>query len=82
MTLDQFEVDRFGGRACVVDVSSIAKTKVEVGVLESRAELVQASDFVILRSGWSRFWESEDYFQDFQDPDFQRFVTVPGFFQG
>ena len=65
LTLDQFEVDRFGGRACVVDVSGIETAKVEVGVLEARAEPIQASDFVILHSGWSRLWESEDYFRGF-----------------
>jgi kynurenine formamidase len=65
LTLDQFDIEQFGGQACVVDVSRIETTKIEVGDLEARAEAIRVCDFVILRSGWSRLWESEGYFQDF-----------------
>lgn len=62
--LDQFPIEKFSGQACVVDVSDDAG-KIGVGVLKARAEAILASDFVILRSGWSRHWDSERYFRDF-----------------
>ena len=65
LTLDQFDIEQFGGQACVVDVGGIETAKIEVGDLEARAELIGVCDFVILRSGWSRLWESEEYFRDF-----------------
>jgi kynurenine formamidase len=65
MTLDQFDIEQFGGKACVVDVSGIENAKIEVGTLEARAEAIGVCDFVILRSGWDRLWESEEYFEGF-----------------
>ena len=65
MTLDQFDIEQFGGKACVVDVSGIETAKIEVGTLEARAEAIGVCDFVILRSGWDRLWESEEYFEGF-----------------
>ena len=63
--LDQFPIERFCGPACVVDVSGDDVGKIGVEVLEARAEDILASDFVILRSGWTRHWDSENYFRGF-----------------
>lgn len=65
LTLDQFDIEQFGGKACVVDVSDLGTAKIEVSDLETHAEAIEACDFVILRSGWSRLWESEEYFHSF-----------------
>ncbi|MGB5160430.1 MAG: cyclase family protein [Thermoanaerobaculia bacterium] len=64
-TLDEFPIEKFAGKACVVDVAGVETGKVEVEVLENRAEAIEASDFVILRSGWSERWDSDEYFRDF-----------------
>jgi arylformamidase len=64
-TLDQFPIEKFSGRACIVDVRSIETGKIGVEVLEARAEAIEKSEFVILRSDWSRFWDSDAYFLHF-----------------
>jgi len=64
-TLDEFPVDRFAGKACVVDVSGVEAGKIELDELEARSEAIRESDFVIFRSGWSRYWRSDQYFRDF-----------------
>jgi len=63
--LDQFPIDRFTGKACVVDVSSVEGGKIDVNAVEARAEALREADFVIFRSGWSRYWDSEQYFRGF-----------------
>jgi len=63
--LDQFPIEKFSGKACVVDVSDAAPGKIGLDALEARAEAILESDFVILRSGWSRHWDSEEYFRGF-----------------
>lgn len=71
LTLDQFEIEHFGGRACVVDVGHSGDVvdhraaKIDVRVLQARSEAIDESDFVILRSGWSRHWGTEDYFEGY-----------------
>jgi kynurenine formamidase len=64
-TLDEFPVDRFAGKACVVDVSGVEVGKIELDELEARSEAIRESDFVLFRSGWSRYWRSDQYFKDF-----------------
>ena len=65
MTLDQFDIEQFGGKASVVDVGGNESSRIEVDALQERSEAIQASDFAILRSGWSRLWDSEEYFQGY-----------------
>jgi len=63
--LDEFPIGKFSGQACVVDVDSNDAVKIDVEVLESRGEAILESDFVILRSGWSQLWDSDEYFRNF-----------------
>jgi arylformamidase len=63
--LDELPVDRFVGRACVVDVSAASRGDVPVDWLERQARLVDGCDFVLLRTGWSAYWGDERYFDGF-----------------
>ncbi len=63
--LDEFPIGKFSGQACVVDVDSNDAVKIDVEVLKSRGEAILESDFVILRSGWSQLWDSDEYFRNF-----------------
>jgi len=64
-TLDQFSIDRFSGTACVVDAEDSAGGVIDLDALDRRAEAVAAADFVLLRSGWSRHWNTSRYFQGY-----------------
>jgi len=63
--LDEFPIGKFSGKACVVDVDRNDAGKIDVEVLKSRGEAILESDFVILRSGWSQQWDSDEYFRNF-----------------
>ena len=63
--LDEFPIEKFAGKACVVDVSANDAGKIDLELLRVRAEVILESDFVILRSGWSLLWDSEEYFRNF-----------------
>lgn len=64
-TLDQMGVDRFVGRACVIDVSGAAGGEIEASDLERHADLVSGCDFVLLHTGWARYWGEERYYSGF-----------------
>ncbi|MGO8693691.1 MAG: cyclase family protein [Rectinemataceae bacterium] len=64
-TLDRLPIDRFMGPVCVIDVIVSSGSRIEVATLESYAEVLRASDFVLLRSGWSSRWGGDGYFADF-----------------
>jgi arylformamidase len=64
-TLDQFGAERFVGRACVVDVSAVDGGEIARSVLEPHADIVARCDFVLLHTGWSRYWGDAHYFAGF-----------------
>ncbi len=61
-TLDRMSVDRFVGRACVLDVSGAAGGEIGAPDLERQAELVTGCTFVLLHTGWSRYWGEDRYY--------------------
>jgi len=63
--LDQLPVDRFVGRACAIDVSSAAGGEVPAHLVEEQASLMAGCGFVLLHTGWSRFWGDDCYFAGF-----------------
>jgi arylformamidase len=64
-TLDQLGVDRFVGRACAIDVSASGADIIGPDVLRAQADLAAGCDFVLLHTGWSRYWGVARYFDGF-----------------
>lgn len=62
-TLDAYEARYFVGPACVVDVAG--HTCVPVSVFDTHAALVRGCAFVLLHTGWARYWGEARYFEDF-----------------
>ena len=55
-TLDHFPVDQFRGTGLCIDVSMIRNGVVEWDALQRYQEEMAESDFVLLRTGWGRYW--------------------------
>ena len=63
-TLDQFPVTHFSGRAVVIAVPD-GTGQIGVPLLKEHENLIAASDYVLLHTGWSRWWEEEQYLKGF-----------------
>lgn len=61
-TLDDLDIAHFIGPGCVLDVSARNRAQIEVGDLESQAERIAAAEFVLLHSGWAKYWGDPEYF--------------------
>lgn len=59
--LDSYEAGWFVGKALVVDVSTAAGGIIGRGLLEPWLGRIPAEGYLLLRSGWSRFWGSAAY---------------------
>jgi kynurenine formamidase len=65
-TLDRYPADHFVGNALIVDVSARSSGReIDLSVLEPFAGMVENVEFVLLRSGWSRYWGSPEYFSGY-----------------
>jgi arylformamidase len=63
--LDQLGIDRFVGRACAIDVSAPGEVRIGRPVLEAHAHLMAGCEFVLLYTGWSRYWGDARYFGEY-----------------
>jgi kynurenine formamidase len=60
--LEAIAADTFIGKGAVVDVTACQETGIDVSHLRAVEPSFASSDFVLLRTGWSRFWGQERYF--------------------
>jgi kynurenine formamidase len=62
-TLDNLELDRFMGRALLIECSGI--TKIDIVQLSPYFDRIAECEFIILNTGWSKYWGHEQYFKEF-----------------
>lgn len=62
-TLDQYPLEKFMGKTIMI--SCEGKQKIERSFLEASRDLLDASEFVLLYTGWQTYWESPEYMAGF-----------------
>ena len=63
--LDELPVEKFIGKAMVINLGSLSNKTIELKDIVSYKEKIKDVDFVIIRSDWDKYWGSEDYYKDF-----------------
>ena len=61
-TLDQLPLEDFYGQALIVDCRAPGKRFIELDDLLPHQDTLQTCVFLILHTGWSRFWGTDQYF--------------------
>ena len=62
-SLDDFPVDKFIGKAIVVDCSEIKSISLEF--LKLIKEKIEQIDFILFYTGWQKKWNTANYFDEF-----------------
>lgn len=65
LTLDKYSIDKFIGKAVKIDFEDRPKELIQVSDLEKYEELLNSADFLIIYTGWCKFWGTPRYFEDF-----------------
>lgn len=63
--LDNMNVGHFIGKAVIIDFSKMDETLIETDFLKSHEERIKTVDFVVIKTGWSRYWGEESYYSGF-----------------
>jgi len=64
-TIDQLPVEHFIGKGMVLDLRESCQDSITLeALLSSRSQIVDA-EFLLLHTGWSRFWGSDAYNRDY-----------------
>jgi kynurenine formamidase len=65
LSLDKLPIDHFIGKALLLDLPVMPDDMIPVSSLLKYKNLVIDLDFVIIKTGWSRHWGKQDYFEGF-----------------
>ena len=63
--LDMFPINQFYGSALLLDVSGMEGSVIELKDLESCGIIPENVGFVLIYTGWSRYWGMDKYFIDY-----------------
>ncbi|MEA3423762.1 MAG: cyclase family protein [Bacillota bacterium] len=61
--LNEMNIDSFIGSACIIDVTGLET--IEIKNLQPFIELIKKVDFVIFKTGYEKYWGSNEYFGRF-----------------
>ena len=64
-TLDRMPVDRFVGQGSVIDLTGMTNPQIDTSFLNPYESLFKNSEFILLHTGWGRFWGQEKYFREY-----------------
>jgi kynurenine formamidase len=64
-TLDRMPVDRFVGQGSVIDITEMKYPEIDTAFLNPYEPLFRTSEFVLLHTGWARFWGQEKYLRNY-----------------
>ena len=62
-TLDQYPLEKFMGKTIMI--SCVGKQKIDRSFLEASRDLIDDSEFVLLYTGWQKYWDSSEYIAGF-----------------
>jgi kynurenine formamidase len=79
-TLDVLTPDRFFGKGVLVDLRHLEGAQIEAGIMLALAPKLMAAEFLLLQTGWCRYWGSEAYDSGFPvfSTDAARWVAASG----
>jgi kynurenine formamidase len=61
--LDDFSADKFLGKGVVVDARD--KSDIDIDLLVKYEEEIEKSEFILINTGWGRYWGEEKYYSCF-----------------
>ncbi len=65
-TLDQFDISQFVGRAAVIDCRELpAGGRITMAHVNKNRENADRAEFLLMNTGWDRYWGREEYFGDY-----------------
>ena len=65
ITLDKYDINCFLGNAIILNFSAKNNCNIELNELKIYEDKIKDVDFIILRTGWDKYWESPNYFMGY-----------------
>ena len=63
--LDDLDIEHFIGNATILDFSNTDMKLIDVDSLKPYEDKIKKVDFLIIKTGWSKYWGDKRYYEDF-----------------
>ncbi|HZK55875.1 MAG TPA: cyclase family protein [Desulfosporosinus sp.] len=63
--LDNFNIEHFIGNATILDFSDKRIKLIDVDSLKRYQNKIKSVEFIIIKTGWSKYWGDQKYYEDF-----------------
>jgi arylformamidase len=64
-SLDTFGIGRFAGKGVAIDVHGAPGQIISIETLQPALALIRECEFLLLCTGWSRYWNTSDYYKEY-----------------
>lgn len=64
-TLDSLAIEHFYGPACMLNFENETAKLIDAAFLEPYTKEIETSDFLLIHTGWSKYWGTEKYYSDY-----------------
>lgn len=78
-TLDAYPLGHFMGKAFVPDLGFPEGGRYETGAFQGLEPLIKASDYVLIPTGWHRYWGTSRYFEGYPSLSKEAAAWLAGF---
>ncbi|MFZ5966214.1 MAG: cyclase family protein [Bacillota bacterium] len=65
VTIDKLPIEHFMGKAIVLNFENGNKSSIELEDIRIYKDKIKNVDFVIIKTGWSKYWGQQKYFEGF-----------------
>ena len=63
--LDNLDIDHYIGSAIIIDFSNKKDKLINIDSLKPYEEKIKNTEFIILKTGWSKYWGDKRYYENF-----------------
>lgn len=64
-TLNMFPINHFYGKALLLNLVQTKNRIIDIKAFEPHRDIIGRVDFVLIHTGWNRYWNTEKYFADY-----------------
>ena len=66
ISLDDFTVDKFVGKALVIDCSNLDENGIiDISYINKYKDIINEAEYILFKTGWDKYWNSNKYFGNY-----------------
>lgn len=77
--LENIKIENFFGKAFILDLTNCKSLEISLNLLTPYQEKTKKTDFIIIKTGWSKYWGKNKYYENYPYLSKEAAVWLSGF---